>query len=310
MSTETNEVSKSQTTALSEQGKVEEGLGVTALYTAQTWAWADFQYAELFSTDQSRGVFNVTNGALGIMRLFRWGLPKLPEGLAQRHALIDHYVVNSKPDVVVELASGLSTRSLRIMQDTSLDLRRYVEVDLPHVISYKEQHYQSDHLTLPQGITTVSADVTQLSQSDWSTWLKDTHSPLVIAEGIIMYLKPIEVEKLISQIALQLRPTGGQLIFDWVPTVEQPKPGLVGRILGALMRVFTRGQDFQRDERTRDDMLDLLKKLDAESCQAIDTTQIAEAQGLPYPRVRTQQLIFQATWPTPSHPIDQQANEI
>ena len=112
-------------------------LSVTALYTAQTWAWAQFKGAETFTSDQTRVVFKVTNGALALMRLFRWGLPRLPEGLAQRHLLIDQLAEEREPDVILELAAGLSSRALRLSESLSSSLKRYLEVDLPHVIDFK-----------------------------------------------------------------------------------------------------------------------------------------------------------------------------
>lgn len=290
-----------------ETTRMSEGLSVTALYTAHAWAWAKFPYAELFSSDQTKGVFNVTNFALGVMRLFRWGLPRLPEGLAQRHTLIDQLSGETLPEVVIELAAGLSTRGLRLIADPSLPLKRFIEVDLPHVISFKRQHYAGENAPhYPKNLLSKEIDLKELNQEQLVEWLDEDQdrshqkpSPVVIAEGILMYFNEEEVETLLSVISSLLQSRGGRLIFDWVPTVEQPKPGILGRLLGSMMRFFTRGGDFHRDERTRADMLRLLEKLNATACEAIDTSSIAHTRALPFPTAHTQQVIFVADWTRP-----------
>ena len=283
-------------TERSEEPQTLEGkdLSVTALYTAHTWAWAGFEGAELFASDQTRAVFKVTNGALTLMRLFRWGLPRLPEGLAQRHLLIDQLTEEYKADVILELAAGLSSRALRFSKPDSSSLRRYLEVDLPHVIEFKESRYREQELNLPL-LTLHPLDLQMLDIMTLRTWLESTSRPLIIAEGIIMYLSASDAQRLLEQIAEVLRPRGGRLIFDWVPTVEQPRPGFIGRCLAALMRLFTGGQDFQRDERTRQSMCDALETLGAYT-KVYDTRRVAAARELPHAHLNTQQLIFCADW--------------
>ena len=269
-------------------------LSVTALYTAQTWAWAQFKGAEIFTSDQTRAVFQVTNSALAIMRLFRWNLPRLAEGLAQRHTLIDQLAEEDKPDLILELAAGLSSRSTRLTE--SLDsVQRYLEVDLPHVIEFKKSCYQGQNLQ-PSILQFYSFDLRELDSTTLNTWLEGTSHPIIIAEGIMMYLSIDEAQTLLKLLGDTLRSTGGRLIFDWVPTVEQPQPGIFGRLLGFLMRMFTGGQDFQRDERTREDTVELLVSMGAHT-QTYDTQNIATERKLPYEYTRTQQLVFCADWP-------------
>lgn len=284
---------QSSGSALEQRSLKAQDLSVTALYTAQVWAWAGFEHAESFSTDQTRGVFGVTNGALAIMRLFRWKLPRLPEGLAQRHALIDHLVEERAPREIIELAAGLSSRALRLTHRHAEIIQRYLEVDLEHVISFKHQRYQE--LEVSPVISLSSQDLQVLTHAELASWIKLTSPPVVIAEGLVMYLKPAEAEALLTTIAKTLQPRGGRLIFDWVPTVEQPPPGLIGRSLGALMRLFTGGQTFQRDARTRDDMRLLLSSLGGQ-VQVIDTREVASDLHLPFAQARTQQLVFVADW--------------
>ena len=84
----------------------------------------------------------------------------------------------------------------------------------------------------------------------------------------------------------------GRLLFDWVPTIEQPKPGLIGRGLSFLMKLFTGGDSFQRDERSREHMSTLLEEYGARSVQVIDPRAVAIERSLPFSEHHTQQLIF------------------
>ena len=61
------------------------------------------------------------------------------------------------------------------------------------------------------------------------------------------------------------------------------------------MRLFTGGQDFQRDERTRQGMRDVLETLGAHTV-VYDTQRVAAARKLPHAHLNTQQLIFCADW--------------
>ena len=97
MSTETKANHKSA----SEEAEAFQGnLSVTSLYTAGVWSWAKMDGASLVSNVDTDRVFGVTNAALAVMRLFRWGLPRLPEGLAQRHVLIDQLTKEADHDLV------------------------------------------------------------------------------------------------------------------------------------------------------------------------------------------------------------------
>lgn len=267
-------------------------LSITSLYTAGVWCWAGMEGAQFMSNVDTERVFKITNAALSVMRCFRWGLPRLPEGLAQRHVLIDQLVEESHVDVVVELASGLSMRGWRVMNqaDDQKRPRRYVEIDLPHVIKHKKHVLSS--VTAPNGLLWIPHDIKELSQSLIETLIDDSDKLLIIAEGLVMYLSPNELEELFNLLIPHLRARGGRLIFDWVPTIEQPPPGLIGRTLGWLMRLFTGGESFQRDERSREDLRTQLISLGASTVQMIDTDQVAKARDLPYSKAKTQQLIF------------------
>ena len=271
-------------------------LSVTALYTAQTWAWGGFSHATLFSTDQSRAVFGITNLFIGLAGLLSWGRPSLPYGLLQRHALIEALAQEIDPPQLLELAAGLSSRGLRWPERprrrTPEYAVRYIEVDLPHVIDYKRAQVESKapELFAEERVEWIGADLKEATLHQWL----DPLPTLVIAEGLLMYLNAEEQRSLLRSIFEALRPRGGALIFDLVPAVEQPKPGLLGRGLGALMSLFTGGQVFQVDTRDRDMICAELSEIGYEEVIALDTHAVASSYGLPYPLKKTQQLIFSA----------------
>ena len=267
-------------------------LSITALYTAGVWYWAGFEYAELVTSIDSKRVFKVTNFALSIMRLFRWKLPKLAQGLAQRHSLIDQLSQELPVKTIVELASGLSTRSFRHCHNHDLkQLEQYIEVDLPHVIKHKQERLHQAG-KLPPTLQFHAQDLKFFEAEKFKEQFRLSDSLLVIAEGLVMYLKAEELKVLFLQIATLLKTSQGRLVFDWLPSIEEPSPGFLGRTLGYLMKKFTGGNGFERDQRSRHDMIDLLYELGAKNVELYDTKLIAKSRNLPFTQAHTQQLIF------------------
>jgi hypothetical protein len=84
----------------------------------------------------------------------------------------------------------------------------------------------------------------------------------------------------------------GLFVFDLVPVCEQPPPGRVGRALEAMMKRFTGGRSFERDERTRDDIARELQAAGFSRVELKEPRDVAEAWSLPYAQARTQQLLF------------------
>ncbi len=265
-------------------------LSVTALYTAQTWAWAGLSQAELLASVDSRRVFKVTNAVLWIARLFRPRLPSLPHSLVLRHLMIDRTLERLHPAQVLELASGLSRRGAAVSADPSVD---YVEVDLPLVAARKREllgRTEAGRAVLARpNWRLVEGDVTTL---DLSALARAGGPRAVIAEGLFMYLRPEAQRDLWRRIRAVLADSLGVLLFDLVPVVEQPKPGLVGRALAWLMKRFTRGQDFERDRRTRADLIRELGAAGFTRVELLEPTTSAIALALPYADVPTQQLVF------------------
>ncbi|MEM9503894.1 MAG: class I SAM-dependent methyltransferase [Cyanobacteria bacterium P01_E01_bin.43] len=114
-----------------------------------------------------------------------------------------HLAVQSQA-VVVELGAGLSTRYYRVGQQSHY----WLELDLPEVIHLRQQfEAESDrYRLLPRSVV------------DWS-WLDEVpdgppEQLLILAEGLLMYLEPDEVQTFITQ--LKQRFAGATLVFDAV----------------------------------------------------------------------------------------------
>ena len=255
-------------------------LSVTALYTAGTWAWAGMPGAELLADDDSRRVFAVTNAALKL----RPRAPSLRHALVQRHVMIDRVVEDARPRHVLELAAGLSRRGAHLSGRPDITV---TEIDLPAVIAKKKQLLGRT----PEGQSVLARDNFRLVEGDVATidlQALDLHRPLaVIAEGLLMYLDADAQRALFAK----LRPLASVFVFDLVPQVEQPPPGVAGRALGALMRRFTRGADFERDARTRDDVLADLAAAGFEA-EVLEPKDAPRAWNVPHLDEKTQQLVW------------------
>jgi O-methyltransferase involved in polyketide biosynthesis len=266
-------------------------LSVTALYTSHTWLWSRQPGAELLATPEAKVVFRVTNAALAVARLFFWRLPSLKHSLVQRHVMIDRIAHESGARQVLELAAGLSRRGLSFTADASIT---YTEVDLAAVVARKrellERTAAGRAVLARPNLRFVAGDVREIALEPLAL---AGHSLLVVSEGLFMYLAAAEQRALWTRIAALLRHCGGgTFVFDLVPACEQPRPGLVGRVLGSLMKRFTGGKAFVRDERTRADIIAELTTAGFREVRLIEPRELARSWSLPFAERRTQQLLF------------------
>jgi len=265
---------------------------VTAIYTSHVWKWGKFEAAELFATWRSRDVFNATNLALGIARLFRWGLPSLRHGLAQRHCIIDNLAADSGCKQVLELAAGLSRRGAAMSRDPHL---RYVEVDLPSVVEHKRKLLarspEGRAVAARTNLLLVGGDVRDTELAS----LLEPGPVFVVAEGLLMYLDALQQRELWGRIATVVaeRP-GSAFVFDLVPFCEQPRPGVVGRSLEFVFKRFTRGATFAFDDRTREQLTDELRQGGFCSVELIEPSGAPQRWAVPFGAKRTQVLVFLA----------------
>ncbi len=258
-------------------------LSVTALYTSQVWAWAGLPCADLCATRDAKRVFDVTNLALAVARK-----PPLRFALLHRHLMIDHVMHEARAEHVLELAAGLSTRSVRT---SDVD---YTEVDLPAMAAAKRRllaRSERGRAALER-LRLVEGDVTTMELAP----LVARGRTLVIAEGLCMYLRAPARRALFAKIAALASTCGEvELVFDLVPASDEPPPGLAGRLLEAAMKRFTGGQAFERDARTRDDVLAELRAAGFSRCDAFRSRDVARAWQLPHAERETAMVVFTAS---------------
>jgi O-methyltransferase involved in polyketide biosynthesis len=271
-------------------GKRQGDLLVTALYTSQAWVWGGFDGAELLATRDAKTVFDVTNLFLGFIRLFRRQQPLLRHSLAQRHTMIDRLLEASQATQVVELAAGLSRRGPSVSKRAEIE---YVEVDLPDMIAKKRAllaRTDAGRAVLERpNLHFCDADLRDAVLDPYV----DASRPLcVIAEGLFMYFQADEQRRLWTKIASAMRraPTA-TFLFDLVPSCEQPKPGMLDRALGWLMKRFTQGKTFELDARTRQDITRDLTACGFSQVELFEPATCA-AWALPHATKPTQVLIF------------------
>ena len=260
-------------------------LSITALYTSQVWAWGGLSHAKLLATDEGKRVFDVTNAALALARK-----PPLRYALLHRHTMIDHLLHEAKVGQVVELAAGLSRRGV-----ANAGRVRYVEVDLPAVIERKRAllaRTDEGKQALAR-LELVAADVEEVALDT----LVAERPVMVIAEGLLMYLTGEQRRRLFARVSAL---GDVRFVFDLVPADEEQSPGMAGRVLEAAMKRFTGGRTFERDARTRAQILDELRAAGFTEVEAYAPVAVARAWQLPEPDRATTMVVFSASRATRS----------
>jgi O-methyltransferase involved in polyketide biosynthesis len=261
-------------------------LSLTALCTSAVWARAKLPCAELCATEDAARVLAMTNAALVLARK-----PKLDVALLQRHAMLDYLARDVQPTHVVELAAGLSPRGAAMTLGTAIG---YVEVDLPPMIAKKRELFarSAEGRAALERVTLVAADVAEVDVAA----LVAPPRTLVIVEGLCMYLTRDARASLFARIARAATACGElHLAFDLTPEVEEPAPGLAGKLLAAIMARATGGARFVRDARTRADVLDELRAAGFSEARAISAREVAHAWQLPHADRETPTVTFVAS---------------
>ncbi len=244
-------------------------LAITAQYTSAVWAWGRLPCSELFATVEAQRVFDVTNAALAAASVLRPRTP-LRIALLHRHAMIDHLVRDAAPQRVLELAAGLSRRGAAFSADASV---HYTELDLPAVVAHKRELLARSEA----GRAVLARDNYALVAGDALT-AELPASDVVIAEGLAMYLDAPARARLFAK----ARGAAELFVFDLTPLDEEPPPGLAGRALEAAMKRFTGGRAFERDARTREQILGELRAAGFAEVAAIGAADVARAWQLPH----------------------------
>jgi O-methyltransferase involved in polyketide biosynthesis len=266
-------------------------LSGTALYTSQAWAWGGLSHAHLFASSDAKRVFDATNAVLAAARMFNRKLAPLRHSLLHRHTMIDHLLRESDYRHVIELAAGFSRRGAAATSDAHMT---YTELDLPPVIERKRELLQRTDegravLARP-GLRLIKGDVETVSLEPF---MRHNEPVFVIAEGLMMYLAADARHYLFAKVR-KLAATAGELrfVFDLTPRSEEPEPGIPGRMIEAAMRRSTGGRSFERDARTRDDIVTALHEAGFNDVEVVTPRDIAHMWNLPNPDRRTQVVLF------------------
>lgn len=263
----------------------------TALYTSQVWAWGGLSYAHLFASPDAKRVFDVTNAALATARMFNHQFAPLRHSLLHRHTMIDHLLRESGYRDVIELAAGFSRRGAAATSDARVT---YTELDLPSVVERKRELLQRTDegravLARP-GLRLIEGDVETVALEPF---VRPGEPVFVIAEGLMMYLAADARRRLFAKVR-QLGAIAGELrfVFDLTPRSEDPHSSIVGRVLAAAMKRSTGGRSFERDARTRDDIVTALREAGFDDIEAVAASDVARAWNLPEPDRRTHVSLF------------------
>jgi O-methyltransferase involved in polyketide biosynthesis len=232
-------------------------------------------------------VFTVTNAALALARK-----PPLPPMLLHRHAMLDRIAREHSGPRIIELAAGLSPRGAAMTRASPIT---YIEVDLPAMIAKKRELFArtAEGRAALDRLALVAGDALTLDLAPLAPAVERT---LVIAEGLCMYLSRPARATLFAKVAALSSLCGEvELAFDLVPAAEEPAPGLSGRILAALLARVTGGARFERDARTREDVLEELRAAGFHTARAIAARDVARAWQLPQADRTTTPVVFIAS---------------
>jgi methyltransferase (TIGR00027 family) len=133
-----------------------------------------------------------------------------------RTAVIDRFIedrVRQGADLVLNLAAGLDARPYRMALPASL---RWVEVDLPELLAYKEEVLRGEKPRCAlERVALDLADV-EARRALFTRLGREAASGLVVTEGLLIYLTPEQV----GGLATDLAAAGG--LRHWVLDISSP----------------------------------------------------------------------------------------
>ncbi|GAA5046677.1 class I SAM-dependent methyltransferase [Nocardia callitridis] len=137
-------------------------------------------------------------------------------GLALRAKQFDEWTaqfLHRNPEAtVLQLACGLDTRAFRLDRPVGV---RWFDIDLSDVVALRRELYSET-----EDYRMIAASVTDEA---WLTEIPEDKPTLILAEGLLMYLREPEVRRLSAQLTGHF--PSGELIFDgvapWVATMTQ-----------------------------------------------------------------------------------------
>jgi methyltransferase (TIGR00027 family) len=134
---------------------------------------------------------------------------KMPHGKGSAWAMIvrtsvmDDLIlktIKERTDTVINLAAGLDTRPYRLPLPSSL---RWIEVDLPEILSYKEEHLKDEKPVCR--LERIRMDLANVSERQklFQQIGSASKQVLVITEGLLVYLSREQVGELSKDLSRQ-----------------------------------------------------------------------------------------------------------
>ena len=139
-----------------------------------------------------------------------------------RTVLFDQFIeeqVRAGADLVVNLAAGLDARPYRMVLPPSL---RWVEVDLPGILAYKEEILRGEKPVCVLERVRLDLHDVAARRELFDRLGRSARRALIVAEGLLIYLSPEEVGSLAEDLA---SPPG---LGHWV--LDLASPGLLRMI--------------------------------------------------------------------------------
>lgn len=276
--------------ASGEMLKNSDGIPHSARYTAATWDWAGFNYAEIVLPKGCRTLFKIVNTYMLLYRLINPAKHSLKYTLLHRHAMINTLLRQSSHRQVIEIAAGFSPRGAATSEMVDI---QYFEVDKPNVIEYKTKILQDTALGRSvlsrSNFKQVPGDILQLNYRNKFP----NESSLIISEGLMMYFTRDEQLTIWRAIADFVKTTGSLYVFDYIPLDAEPKRSQLGEFLSRLKRhLGTKMSEYCYDERTRWQVRADLLTAGFSQVDICDSKDFASRWRLPYSDKATQVLIY------------------
>ncbi len=209
-------------------------VGPTALYTAQAWRAGGFTNAGLFDHPMGRVMYSLSSVG---QRVFRPFLPPYMKDfhryLRLRHHAFEARMERLAPDLIVEIAAGLSPRGLTYAQrwpEVS-----YVELDLPNMVAVKRARLK--RVKLPVNYRLAETDILAQDFVERLPIKPNVHQKVVvITEGLTDYLSMAEKQRAWANVRalLSLAAPGSRYLFEsWpaervLPNTATGQAGLQG----------------------------------------------------------------------------------
>ncbi|MGZ3698458.1 MAG: class I SAM-dependent methyltransferase, partial [Bdellovibrionota bacterium] len=145
-------------------------------------------------------------------------------------------------DTVLNLGAGLDTRPYRLKLPPGT---RWIEVDLPPLLAYKEKLLAHEHSQVAslERVKLNLGDVTERRALFDRIGASSASKVLVLTEGLLMYLKPEQVDELARDLLAQ--PRFCAWVFDYIdPRVLR----LIDRIFGKKLEKMDARMHFAPEE--------------------------------------------------------------